>query len=64
MTGKNKSRRWESNFTRSKFRNSCKNFEYQKDVDILYAEFGYALVNSKQLKIKFDEIKYDQKNQL
>ena len=42
----------------------AKNFEYQKDVDILYAEFGYALVNSKQLKIKFDEIKYDQKRSI
>jgi len=42
----------------------AKNFEYQKDVDILYAEFGYALVNSKQLKIKFDEIKYDQKKSI
>ena len=42
----------------------AKNFEYQKDVDILYAEFGYALVNSEQLKIKFDEIKYDQKRSI
>ena len=38
--------------------------KYQKDVDILYAEFGYALVNSKQLKIRFDEIKYDQKRSI
>ena len=42
----------------------AKNFEYQKDIDILYAEFGYALVNSKQLRIKFDEIKYDQKKSI
>ena len=42
----------------------AKNFEYQKDIDILYAEFGYALVNSKQLRIKFDEIKYDQKRSI
>ena len=42
----------------------AKNFEYQKDLDILYAEFGYALVNSEQLKIKFDEIKYDQKRSI